>query len=102
MVYLRSIMDSHPHYSIGLALLMLLLFSLFNLALKKRTKILPYILLLNIMPVVSLGSANNAQIIGLGKYINTHKRHFIQQCEYTICRKLVKDDYIYYNHEEAF
>jgi len=48
------------------------------------------------------GSANNAQIIGLGKYIHTHKRHFIQQCEYTICRKLVKDDYIYYNHEEAF
>jgi hypothetical protein len=49
-----------------------------------------------------------AQIIGLGPYVHTHKRHFIQQCKYTICKKLVIDDdriennYYYSNHEEAF
>ena len=39
--------------------------------------------------------------MGLGPYVQTHKRHFIQQCEYTICRRLDGDDYIYANHEEA-
>jgi hypothetical protein len=43
-----------------------------------------------------------AHIIGLGPYVQTHKRHFIQQCEYTICKKLVGDSYIYSNHEDAF
>ncbi len=31
------------------------------------------------------GWLEEAQIIGLGPYLHTHKRHFIQQCEYTIC-----------------
>jgi hypothetical protein len=43
-----------------------------------------------------------AHIIGLGPYVQTHKRHFIQQCEYTICKRLVGDSYIYSNHEDAF
>ena len=49
-----------------------------------------------------IGSPHQAQIIGLGPYIRTHRRHFIQQCEYTICRKRIEDSYYYCNHEEAF
>jgi hypothetical protein len=54
------------------------------------------------------GNISQAQIIGLGPYIHAHKRHFIQQCKYTICKKLVtdanmiEDNYYYCNHEEAF
>jgi hypothetical protein len=54
------------------------------------------------------GSQDQAQINALGPYIHTHKRHFIQQCEYTICKKFVIDidrlesNCYYCNHEEAF
>lgn len=48
------------------------------------------------------GRADQAKIISLGPYVNTHKRHFIQQCEYTICKKNINNNYIYWNHEEAF
>jgi hypothetical protein len=44
---------------------------------------------------VSPRRADYAHIIGLGPYVQTHKRHFIQQCEYTICKKLVGESYIY-------
>jgi FRG domain-containing protein len=33
------------------------------------------------------GSSAEPQIIGLGPIVGTHKRHFLQQCEYTICVK---------------
>jgi hypothetical protein len=52
--------------------------------------------------VVDLKRADLPHIIGLGSYVKTHKRHFIQQCEYTICRKLSGSNYIYSNHEDAF
>ncbi|MGE0473804.1 MAG: FRG domain-containing protein, partial [Nitrospirales bacterium] len=52
--------------------------------------------------VGKLISSNKASLLGLGSTIKTHKRHFIQQCEYTICRKLVDDRYVYCPHEEAF
>ena len=48
------------------------------------------------------GSNNEALIVHLGPYVQTHKRHFIQQCEYTICKKHIKNNYFYCNHEEAF
>ena len=42
-------------------------------------------------------------IFTLGQYAQTHKRHFIQQCQYTICSKAdVKNNYTYRNHDEAF
>ncbi len=41
-------------------------------------------------------------IHGLGPYVVTHKRHYAQQCEYTICWKRVGDGYEYSSHEEAF
>jgi hypothetical protein len=52
--------------------------------------------------IVSPRRADNARIIGLGPNVQTHKRHFIQQCEYTICKKPVGESYNYSFHEEAF
>jgi len=48
------------------------------------------------------GIRDEARIVALGPYVQTHKRHFIQQCEYTICKKYFNDKYYYWNHEEAF
>lgn len=36
-----------------------------------------------------------------GPYIRSHKRHFLQQCEYTICI-VRKNEWHYASHEEAF
>lgn len=37
-----------------------------------------------------------------GPYVRSHKRHFIQQCEYTVCSKL-SDNILYFgDHEETF
>lgn len=47
-------------------------------------------------------SSNRASLVGLGSYISTHKRHYTQQCEYTICKKHVDQNYVYCPHEEAF
>jgi len=52
--------------------------------------------------VVDLTRTDLPHIIGLGSYVKTHKRHFIQQCEYTVCRKLSGSNCIYSNHEDAF
>ena len=44
-------------------------------------------------------------ICGCGPNVRTHKRHFIQQSEYTYCTKLLPlpdDKYVYCSHEEAF
>ncbi len=39
---------------------------------------------------------------GLGPYVETHKRHYAQQCEYTVCVKAVANGREYCSHEEAF
>ena len=48
------------------------------------------------------GCPNDATIVGCGPTIKTHKRHFLQQAQYTYCKKPVGDEYVYCNHEEAF
>ena len=40
-------------------------------------------------------------IHGLGPYAVTHKRHYAQQCEYSICQKRTNDRYVYSSHETA-
>jgi hypothetical protein len=49
-------------------------------------------------------SPNEGSVTGVGSYITTHKRHYIQQCEYTICKKKIGigNGHIYFNHEESF
>lgn len=44
---------------------------------------------------------DRAHIIGCGSTVETHERHYLQRCEYTICRKRLGDKYVYCNHEEA-
>jgi hypothetical protein len=48
------------------------------------------------------GWAESPVVHGLGPYVETHKRHYAQQCEYTICLKQVGDDHVYWNHDAAF
>jgi len=48
------------------------------------------------------GMPSEATIIGCGPNVTTHKRHFNQQSEYTICRKIREDGVFYCSHEEAF
>ena len=47
------------------------------------------------------GIASHPQIWSIGKYIKTHKRHYLQQAEYTVCRRMVEKDYLYCSHEDA-
>jgi len=49
------------------------------------------------------GWGDEAIIVGIGPYVRTHERHFIQQSEYTYCTKrLPGGKYVYCSHEEAF
>ena len=41
-------------------------------------------------------------IRGLGPYVTTHKRHFLQHCEYTICSRLEDSRALYTPHESLF
>lgn len=45
---------------------------------------------------------NKGLLVPVGPYIVTHKRHYTQQCEYTICKKRVEKELVYCPHEEAF
>lgn len=51
------------------------------------------------------GWANDPRISQLGPYVKTHKRHFLQQCQYTICsqdeEKKVRKERKYCFHELA-
>ncbi len=50
---------------------------------------------------VKSGCANDSSVVGCGPIIRTHKRHYIQQAEYTYCRKKVGEDWYYSGHEKA-
>jgi hypothetical protein len=50
---------------------------------------------------VHMCDVDKAAIFGLGPYVITHKRHYSQQCEYTICKKRVNDSRVYASHEDA-
>jgi FRG domain len=46
--------------------------------------------------------SDQANILGLGPYIRSHRRHFNQQSEYTICTKAPDGTIVYTSHEDAF
>lgn len=48
------------------------------------------------------GLVGSPTVHGLGPYAETHKRHYAQQCEYTVCVKEVGDKRVYCSHESAF
>lgn len=45
---------------------------------------------------------NDPCIHSLGPYITSHKRHFLQQCQYTICSKIKNGIPYYTNHADVF
>ena len=47
-------------------------------------------------------SSDRPNIFRLGPYVKSHKRHFLQQCEYTVCVRLDNHGYKFTPHEHAF
>jgi hypothetical protein len=48
------------------------------------------------------GSSNSPKITGLGPYVRSHRRHFQQQCQYTICTMHLNGKHSYTRHQDAF
>ncbi len=48
------------------------------------------------------GCVGSPTIHACGPYIESHKRHFNQQGQYTICREKLDDRWFYCNHNEVF
>ncbi|OEZ55468.1 FRG domain-containing protein [Duganella sp. HH105] len=48
---------------------------------------------------IQLDVDGSAMVRAVGYRVRTHKRHFLQQCEYTICCKNTADRWSYANHE---
>jgi hypothetical protein len=53
---------------------------------------------------VKHSSSDKPSIIGLGPYVSTHARHFLQQCEYTVCLQFdtQRVEWLYSPHESVF
>jgi FRG domain len=47
------------------------------------------------------GTGGVPQITGRGPYVRSHRRHFVQQCEYTICTVRRDEHWYYASHEDA-
>lgn len=46
-------------------------------------------------------SSGGATIRGLGPHVTTHRRHVLQQAEYTICTQQVDQKWVYASHDDA-
>jgi hypothetical protein len=46
-------------------------------------------------------SSDRPNIYLLGPYVNSHKRHFLQQSQYTICTEIEKQDVYYTPHQKV-
>lgn len=47
------------------------------------------------------GRVGGSNIVGCGPTIRTHKRHYVQQAEYTYCRQNIDGEWLYSGHEQA-
>ncbi|ULA63748.1 MAG: FRG domain protein [Nitrospira sp.] len=47
------------------------------------------------------GQVGAPTIVGCGSYVAAHRRHHVQQCEYTICKKRDNSAWLYCSHEDA-
>ncbi|WP_025249560.1 FRG domain-containing protein [Pandoraea pnomenusa] len=47
------------------------------------------------------GASSEPTIVGLGPLVRTHRRHYLQQAEYTICIKRTGNDWLFEPHESA-
>lgn len=48
------------------------------------------------------GVVGSPEISTLGEYVTTHKRHWIQQSNYTSCVAKVNDEWVFHPHQNAF
>lgn len=48
------------------------------------------------------GSGNSPEITGLGPYVRSHRRHFQQQSQYTVCTMHRDGEHSYARHADAF
>jgi hypothetical protein len=49
-----------------------------------------------------IGRIDAPRITVRGPYVRSHQRHFLQQCEYTMCTCFRENEWFYASHEEAF
>jgi hypothetical protein len=63
----------------------------------------PAIFVLSPTEAAFIHSPGLPEIIRTGRYVSTHKRHFLQQAEYTICLRYNDDQQLWYfaSHDEA-
>lgn len=47
------------------------------------------------------GSKGQPRICGRGPYVRSHRRHVLQQCEYTICTNYIENQWFYACHEDV-
>lgn len=52
--------------------------------------------------VGKIGSPTAPQIVVRGPYVRTHRRHFLQQCHYTMCYQFAVPQWHYARHEDVF
>lgn len=45
------------------------------------------------------GARGNPEITALGQYVTTHKRHYVQQSQYTACVAQVDNEWVFHPHE---
>jgi hypothetical protein len=51
---------------------------------------------------VKVGTPTAPQISTYGPYVRTHRRHFLQQCHYTVCMVYRNPEWLYTSHEDVF
>jgi len=47
------------------------------------------------------GGGSDAHMFFVGRYVQSHPRHFLQQCDYSMCVELKRGDYLFLPHEEG-
>lgn len=99
MAYVRHHGFPSPLLDWSQSLYIALFFAFHKASVKKRVAIYVYVELLG---EGKCGRVGAPKICGLGPYISTHKRHFMQQGQYTISIEKSDDDWVYCSHEKYF
>jgi len=99
MAYVRHHGFPSPLLDWSQSLYIALFFAYQKASVKERVAIYIYVELLG---EGKGGWVDAPQMFELGPYISTHRRHFMQQGQYTVCVKKSNDNWVYSSHEEFF